>query len=71
MEGTLAETEATYGGQLAQLQCMINNVESELAQMRGDLERQNHEYKTLMDQKTHLEMEIATYKRLLEGHDTQ
>lgn len=70
LEGTLAETEATYGGQLAQLQCMINNVESELAQMRGDLERQNHEYKTLMDQKTHLEMEIATYKRLLEGHDT-
>ncbi|KAM5134814.1 keratin, type I cytoskeletal 19-like [Mantella aurantiaca] len=69
LEGTLAETEATFGSQLAQLQCLINNIESELAQIRGDLERQNHEYKTLMDQKTHLELEIATYKRLLEGHD--
>ncbi|XP_069807954.1 keratin, type I cytoskeletal 19-like [Dendropsophus ebraccatus] len=69
LEGTLAETEATFGSQLSQLQCLINNIESELSQIRADLERQNHEYKILMDQKTHLEMEIATYKRLLEGHD--
>ncbi|XP_077316017.1 keratin, type I cytoskeletal 19-like [Lithobates pipiens] len=66
---TLAETEATFGAQLAQLQCLINNVESQLGQLRSDLERQNQEYRILMDQKTHLEMEIATYKRLLEGHD--
>ncbi|KAM4622268.1 keratin, type I cytoskeletal 19-like [Discoglossus pictus] len=70
LEDTLAETEATYGSQLAQLQNMINNVEAYLAQVRSDLERQNLEYKILMDQKTHLEMEIATYKRLLDGHDT-
>ncbi|XP_073463152.1 keratin, type I cytoskeletal 19-like [Aquarana catesbeiana] len=69
LENTLAETEATFGAQLAQLQCLINNVESQLTQMRSDLERQNQEYRILMDQKTHLEMEIATYKRLLEGHD--
>ncbi|PIO35151.1 hypothetical protein AB205_0172130, partial [Aquarana catesbeiana] len=71
LENTLAETEATFGDQLAQLQCLINNVESQLTQMRSDLERQNQEYRILMDQKTHLEMEIATYKRLLEGHDIQ
>ncbi|XP_072269783.1 keratin, type I cytoskeletal 19-like [Pyxicephalus adspersus] len=71
LENTLAETEATFGAQLAQLQCLINGVESQLAQIRSDLERQNQEYKILMDQKTHLEMEIATYKRLLEGHDIQ
>lgn len=50
---------------------MIDNVESQLGQVRSDLERQNHEYKILMDQKTHLEMEIATYKHLLDGHDIQ
>lgn len=71
LEGTLAETEATFGSQLSQLQGLINNVESQLTQIRSDLERQNHEYKILMDQKTHLEMEIATYKHLLEGHDIQ
>ncbi|XP_018412051.1 PREDICTED: keratin, type I cytoskeletal 19-like [Nanorana parkeri] len=69
LENTLAETEATFGAQLAQLQCLINSVESQLAQVRSDLERQNQEYRILMDQKTHLEMEIATYKRLLDGHD--
>ncbi|XP_075436371.1 keratin, type I cytoskeletal 19-like [Ascaphus truei] len=69
LECTLAETHATYSSQLAQLQGLIDNVEGQLAQIRSDLERQNHEYKVLMDQKTHLEMEIATYKRLLDGHD--
>ncbi|XP_072269778.1 keratin, type I cytoskeletal 19-like [Pyxicephalus adspersus] len=71
LEDSLAETEAAYQSQLAQLQCMINNVESELGQTRFDLEQQNAAYKILMDQKNHLEMEIATYKRLLEGHDIQ
>ncbi|XP_075034431.1 keratin, type I cytoskeletal 14-like [Mixophyes fleayi] len=71
LEGTLEETEATFGSQLAQLQNVINNMESQLAQIRSDLERQNHAYKILMDQKNHLEMEIATYKRLLDGHDIQ
>ncbi|KAM4622267.1 uncharacterized protein O3C94_020085 [Discoglossus pictus] len=69
LECSLAETQASYASQLGQLQGIIDNVESQLAQIRGDLERQNHEYRILMDQKTHLEMEIATYKRLLEGHD--
>uniref|UniRef100_A0A8C5QVV2 IF rod domain-containing protein n=1 Tax=Leptobrachium leishanense TaxID=445787 RepID=A0A8C5QVV2_9ANUR len=66
LQSTLGETQATYGSQIAQLQCMINSIESNLAQIRSDLERQNHEYRILMDQKTHLEMEIATYKRLLD-----
>ncbi|XP_018412049.1 PREDICTED: uncharacterized protein LOC108787092 [Nanorana parkeri] len=71
LEGTLAEMEATFGSKLAKLQCLINGLESDLAQIRSDLERQNHEYRTLMDQKNHLEMEIATYKRLLDGHDIE
>ncbi|XP_068119840.1 keratin, type I cuticular Ha6-like [Hyperolius riggenbachi] len=69
LESTLAETEATFGSQLSQLQALIDSVESQLGQIRSDLERQNHSYKILMDQKTHLEMEIATYKHLLDGHD--
>ncbi|XP_075135179.1 keratin, type I cytoskeletal 19-like [Leptodactylus fuscus] len=69
LEGTLAETEAIFGSKLAELQCLINNLESKISTIRSNLERQNYEYKVLMDQKTHLEMEIATYKRLLDGHD--
>uniref|UniRef100_A0A8C7AZE5 Keratin 36 n=2 Tax=Neovison vison TaxID=452646 RepID=A0A8C7AZE5_NEOVI len=69
LESTLTETEARYGSQLAQMQCLISNVEAQLAEIRCDLERQNQEYQVLLDVKARLESEIATYRRLLEGED--
>ncbi|XP_035925008.1 keratin, type I cuticular Ha6 [Halichoerus grypus] len=69
LESTLAETEARYGSQLGQMQCLISNVEAQLAEIRCDLERQNQEYQVLLDVKARLESEIATYRRLLESED--
>ncbi|XP_063210899.1 keratin, type I cytoskeletal 14 isoform X3 [Chroicocephalus ridibundus] len=69
LEGTLADTEARYGTQLAQLQGLITSVEEQLGELRCDMERQNHEYRVLLDVKCRLEQEIATYRRLLEGED--
>ncbi|DAA18533.1 TPA: keratin 36 [Bos taurus] len=69
LESTLAETEARYSSQLAQMQGLIGNVEAQLAEIRCDLERQNQEYQVLLDVKARLESEIATYRRLLEGED--
>lgn len=71
LKDTLTETEANYSSELDQLQTMINNVESEIAHIRCELERQIIEYKILMDQKNLLEQEIATYKQLLEQQDCQ
>ncbi|NXQ35674.1 K1C14 protein, partial [Alaudala cheleensis] len=71
LEGSLADTEARYGTQLAQLQMLITSVEEQLAELRCDMERQNHEYRVLLDVKCRLEQEIATYRRLLEGEDAQ
>ncbi|KAM9000211.1 keratin, type I cytoskeletal 19 [Sarcophilus harrisii] len=71
LEGTLAETEARYGAQLSQIQVYISNIEAQLSDIRADTERQNQEYLLLMDIKTRLEREIATYRSLLEGHDSQ
>lgn len=71
LEGSLAETEARYGVQLAQLQGLISSIEQQLGELRCDMERQNHEYQVLLDVKTRLEQEIATYRRLLEGEDAQ
>uniref|UniRef100_A0A7M4E5H3 Keratin, type I cytoskeletal 20 n=1 Tax=Crocodylus porosus TaxID=8502 RepID=A0A7M4E5H3_CROPO len=69
LEDTLAETEARYGSLLAQIQAAVGNVGGQLLQVRDDMERQNNEYNILLDVKTRLEMEIATYRRLLEGED--
>ncbi|XP_032094120.1 keratin, type I cytoskeletal 14-like [Thamnophis elegans] len=69
LEGTLADIESRYSIQLAQIQGLIINMEEELATLRCDMERQNHEYKILLDVKTRLEQEIATYRRLLEGEE--
>ncbi|XP_069882917.1 keratin, type I cytoskeletal 17 isoform X2 [Dipodomys merriami] len=69
LEGSLAETENRYCVQLSQIQGLIGSVEEQLAQLRCEMEQQNQEYKILLDVKTRLEQEIATYRRLLEGED--
>lgn len=71
LEGTLADTEARYGAQLAQIQGLVGSIEAQLAELRTDMERQNTEYKILMDIKTRLEQEITTYRQLLEGQESQ
>ncbi|XP_029428943.1 keratin, type I cytoskeletal 47 kDa-like [Rhinatrema bivittatum] len=67
LEETLANTECRFGAQLVQMQEVIGNVEEQLGQVRCDIERQNLEHQQLLDVKTRLEMEIETYRRLLDG----
>ncbi|KAG8566410.1 hypothetical protein GDO81_013236 [Engystomops pustulosus] len=67
LEASVAETEGRYAGQLFQIQSIIGGYEGQLADLRLDLERQNQEYKALLDIKSRLEQEIATYHQLLEG----
>ncbi|KFQ34531.1 Keratin, type I cytoskeletal 19, partial [Merops nubicus] len=71
LEGMLADTEERYSARLERFQAQINVLEAQLAELRTDMERQNGEYKILMDIKTQLEQEIATYRQLLEGQESQ
>uniref|UniRef100_A0A8C6FNH0 Keratin 15 n=1 Tax=Moschus moschiferus TaxID=68415 RepID=A0A8C6FNH0_MOSMO len=71
LENTLAETECRYALQLQQIQALISSIEAQLSELRSEMECQNQEYKMLLDIKTRLEQEIATYRSLLEGQDAK
>lgn len=71
LENTLAETENRFSAMLAGYQNTINMLEAELANMRGSIEQQGQEYKMLLDIKTRLEQEIATYRSLLETEESR
>ncbi|KAF5909921.1 keratin, type I cytoskeletal 19-like [Clarias magur] len=69
LQNTLAETEARYSAMLAGFQNQINMLETELAQVRASIEQQGRDYAMLLDIKSRLEQEIATYRSLLEKED--
>ncbi|XP_071460122.1 keratin, type I cytoskeletal 28 isoform X2 [Marmota flaviventris] len=67
LECSLTETEGNYCTQLAQIQAQIGALEEQLHQVRTETEGQKLEYEQLLDIKVHLEKEIETYCRLIDG----
>nr|CAD91907.1 type I inner root sheath specific keratin 25 irs4 [Homo sapiens] len=67
LECSLTETESNYCTQLAQIQAQIGALEEQLHQVRTETEGQKLEYEHLLDVKVHLEKEIETYCRLIDG----
>ncbi|XP_063125643.1 type I keratin KA11 isoform X1 [Rattus norvegicus] len=69
LENSLEETKGRYCVQLSQIQGLIGSLEEQLAQLRCEMEQQSQEYNILLDVKTRLEQEIATYRRLLDSEN--
>ncbi|XP_019939585.1 keratin 98 [Paralichthys olivaceus] len=69
LENTLAETQARYAAQLASLQAMVTSLENQLSQIHANISSNKQDYDMLLDLKTRLELEIAEYRRLLDGED--
>ncbi|XP_042341040.1 keratin, type I cytoskeletal 19-like [Plectropomus leopardus] len=67
LQQSVDETKSRFNLQLSQLQRTIDMLQEELKQLILSLEQQQTEYDMLLDIKMRLELEIAEYRRLLDG----
>ncbi|XP_030591804.1 keratin, type I cytoskeletal 19-like [Archocentrus centrarchus] len=67
LQQNLEDVKGRYSLQLQQLQVTITTLETELQQLKDSIVQLQTEYNQLLDIKMRLEMEIAEYRRLLEG----
>ncbi|XP_016102123.1 keratin, type I cytoskeletal 19-like [Sinocyclocheilus grahami] len=67
LEQSLVDVGMRYAAQLSQLQLRIDHLQKELQGLNANIQQQASEYQILLDIKMRLEIEIAEYRRLLDG----
>ncbi|XP_068197425.1 phakinin isoform X1 [Antennarius striatus] len=71
LENSLGDARHWHDLELQNLGSLVAKLEAELADIRGEIEQQRHDYDTMLGHKQRLEQEIGTYHGLLDGEESR
>ncbi|NXH40447.1 PERI protein, partial [Dicaeum eximium] len=71
LQRQMREMEEEFGEEIGNYQDVVGRLEQEIQQMKEEMARHLREYQDLLNVKMALDIEIATYRKLLEGEESR